>query len=100
MGAVLEQYLDNAWKPLLFFTRKFTPAQCKYSAYDRELTAIHEAMKYFRYLLEGRDFKIVTDHKPLIYAFLQRSEKASPRQQRQLSLNSPRKSNTFRVATM
>lgn len=85
MGAVLEQRLDNSWKPLAFFSRKFSPAQLNYSAYDRELTAIFEAVKYFRYFLEGRDCKIVTDHKPLIYAFMQRSEKASPRQQRQLS---------------
>ena len=35
--------------------------------------------------MKGRVFKIVTDHKPLTYAFGQKSEKASPRQQRQLS---------------
>lgn len=81
MGAVLEQYLDNAWKPLSFFT----VAQCKYSAYDRELITINKAIKYFRHLLEGRNFKVVTDHKPLIYAFLQRLEIASPRQLKQLS---------------
>lgn len=80
MGAVLEQKLCNSWKPLAFFSRKFTSAQQKYSAYDRELTAIYEAIKFFRHFLEGRSFKILTDHKPLIYVFNQRSEKASPRQ--------------------
>ena len=85
IGAALEQRLDDLWKPLAFFSRKLNSAQQNYSAYDRELTAIAEAIKYFRYFLEGRNFKIVTDHKPLIYAFMQRSEKASPRQQRQLS---------------
>lgn len=80
MGAVLEQRRFSSWEPLAFFSRKFTPAQKNYSAYDRELTAIHEAIKYFCHPLEGRQFNILTDHKPLIYAFNQRSDKASPRQ--------------------
>ena len=65
MGATLEQKLSNIWKPLAFFSRKFSPTQRKYSAYDRELTAIYEAIKHFRHFLEGRDFKILMDHKPL-----------------------------------
>lgn len=85
MGASLEQFQHNIWKPLAFFSRSFTPTQKKYSTYDRELTGCHEAVKCFRHELEGREFHLVTDHKPLIYAFSQKSEKASPRQQRQLS---------------
>lgn len=85
MGAVLEQKDPGGWVPLMFFSKKFSAAQIKYSAYDRELTAIFEAVKFFRYFLEGQYFTIITDHKPLIYAFKQRSDKASPRQVRQLS---------------
>ena len=87
MGAALEQLsLTGIWEPLAFFSKKFSPSQRKYSAYDRELTAIYEAVKYFSFLVEGRDFKILTDYKPFIYAFMQKSDKASPRQTRQLSL--------------
>ncbi|XP_033224799.1 uncharacterized protein LOC117177867 [Belonocnema kinseyi] len=39
----------------------------------------------FRHFIKGQDFKVITDHKPLVYAFTQRSKKASPRQQRQLA---------------
>lgn len=85
MGASLEQFQNNEWKPLGFFSRSFTPTQKRYSTYDRELTAAYEAVKYFKHELEGREFHLVTDHKPLIYAFSQKSDKASPRQQRQLS---------------
>lgn len=85
MGAVLEQLSEGCWQPLAFFSRKFSPSQCNYSAYDRELTAIYESIKYFRHWLEGQKFQIFTDHKPLVYAFSQRAEKASPRQLRQLS---------------
>ena len=75
MGAALEQRLHDSWRPLAFFSRKFSTAQRVYSAYDGELTAIYEAIRHFRYFLEGQDFLIVTDHKPLIYMFSQRMEK-------------------------
>lgn len=85
MGAALEQNIDGSWKPLAFFSRKFSSTQVKYSTYDRELTAVYESIRVFKYFLKGRNFRIVTDHKPLIYAFRQRADKASPRQRRQLS---------------
>lgn len=83
MGASLEQFVEGTWKPLAFFSKKFNPSQCKYSAYDRELTAIYEAIKHFKYFLEGRNFKVVTDQKPLTFAFKQKADKASSRQRRQ-----------------
>ena len=49
MGAVLQQRVKDNWQPLAFFSRKLSPAQRKYSAYDRELLAIYEAIKYFRH---------------------------------------------------
>ena len=85
MGTSLKQKLCEVWKPLAFFSKKFSPTQRVYSTYDRELTAVFEAIRYFRHFLEGQNFKVVTDHKPLIYAFVQKAEKASPRQQRQLA---------------
>jgi len=70
MGAVVEQSNNASWQPLAFFSRKFTPSPLKYSTFDRELTAIYEAIRHFRYLLERREFTIFTDHKSLIYAFI------------------------------
>lgn len=69
---------------IIIFSKKFTNAEKKYSTYDRELLAVYSAVKYFRCFLEGRHFKIFTDHKPLTYAFQQKSDKASPRQMRHL----------------
>jgi cleavage and polyadenylation specificity factor subunit 1 len=91
MGAVLQQRVDNAWQPLSFF-RNLNPAQQKYSAYDRELMAVFEALKHFRHMLEARHFVIFTDHKPITYAFQQKRDKCSPRQFNDwtLSHNSPR----------
>lgn len=87
IGAVLQQQSTNEgiWKPLAFFSRKLSPSQKKYSPYDRELLAIYEAIKHFRYMLEARVFTVYTDHKPLTFAFSTRRDKCSPRQFRYLN---------------
>jgi hypothetical protein len=47
MDAVLQQYVKNIWQPHASFSKKFSPAQQKYSAYDLELLGIYEAIKHF-----------------------------------------------------
>lgn len=84
IGGAVHQWIDNTWQPLGFFSRKLSPAQTRYSAYDRELLAVYESIKHFRHLLEAQPFTIFTDHKPLIFAFQQNSQKSSPRQIRHL----------------
>ncbi|GFX63616.1 retrovirus-related Pol polyprotein from transposon 297 [Trichonephila clavipes] len=84
IGAVLQQLEHGVWKPLSFFSRKLTDAQKRYSTFDRQLLAAYSSVKYFKHFLEGRNFTIITDHKPLIYAFCQKLDKATPRQQRHL----------------
>ncbi|GFU15065.1 hypothetical protein TNCV_3702481 [Trichonephila clavipes] len=86
IGGALHQVVDSelqllAWRT---FSRKLTSSEKSYSAYDRELLAIYSAIRHFRYILEARDFTVFTDHKPLTYAFRQKSDKCSPRQIRQL----------------
>jgi hypothetical protein len=58
----MQQKTNSTWQPLAFFSKKLNPAQQKYSAYDRELLAIYEAVRHFRYMLEARQFTILTDH--------------------------------------
>ena len=48
------------------------------------MLAAYAAVKRFRHMIEGRDFIIFTDHKPLIFAFQQDLNKCSPRQFRHL----------------
>ena len=79
IGASLEQREHGKIQPLGFFSRKLSPAERNYSAYDRNLLAVFESIKFFEHTLDGRDFKILTDHKPLTHAFQQRSAKASNR---------------------
>ena len=84
VGAVLQQYANGTWHPISFFSRKMTPAETRYSTFDRELLAVYLAIKHFRHFLEGRQFHVLTDHKPLTFALNTRSDRHSPRQARQL----------------
>lgn len=76
--------MNETWQPLGFFTKALTTAQKKYSAYDRELLTVYDAVKKFRHILKGVSFVIYTDLKPLTFAFKQKSDKCSPRQFRYL----------------
>ncbi|GBN10755.1 Transposon Tf2-6 polyprotein [Araneus ventricosus] len=84
IGAVLHTTTSLGHKPLAFYSRKLSPSERKYSAYDRELLAIYATVKHFRHLLEGQNFIIFTDHRPLTFAFTKKSDSSSPRQIRYL----------------
>jgi len=84
VGGTLMQDNNGIWEPIAFLSVKLTKSQRNWSAYDRELLAIYTSIKRFRHMLEGRDFSIFTDQKPLIYAFKQKPDKCSPRQLRHL----------------
>jgi hypothetical protein len=81
IGAVLQQREGQAWRPLAFFSKKLDSTQLKYSAFDRELLAAYLGVRHFRYLLDGRSFHILTDHKPLTQALHRVSDPWTSRQQ-------------------
>nr|VZI04021.1 unnamed protein product [Spirometra erinaceieuropaei] len=80
VGAVLQQHINDSTRPLAFFSKKLSPAETRYSTFGRELLAICLAVKHFRHFLEGRDFTIFTDHKPLTFAIRSDSGKYNPRE--------------------
>ena len=87
LGGVLEQYIQDEWRPLFFnslefFSTKLRPPEQKYSTFVRELLVVHFGRRHFRYFLEGRDFTIYTDHIPLTFALSKVSEPCSACQQR------------------
>lgn len=84
VGAVLQQRTVKVWQPPAFHSRTLSAMLQKYSTYDGELQAIYEAVHKFRYIFEGRHVTIYTDHKPLVHAFKQKPERASPWQFRRL----------------
>ena len=60
---------DNEVHPVAFHSHTFTVAELNYNTYDKELLAIFEAFKIWRYYLEGLAYSIniVMDHKNLEY---------------------------------
>ena len=85
VGGVLQQWESLAWAPLGFFSRKLSPAEKNYSTYDRELLAAVSTITHFRFYLEGRQFTLYTDHRPLVSALFKATPPVSARQQRHLS---------------
>ena len=79
VGAVLQQRVSGQWQPISYFSRKLKPAEVRYSAFDRELLAIYLSIRHFRHMVEGREFAVHTDHKPLTRALASRSTQHSPR---------------------
>ena len=84
VGAVLQQWVDGQWHPIAYFSRKLTPPETRYSTFDRELLAVYLSIRQFRHMVEGREFSVFTDHKPLTRALSSRGTQHSPRQVRQL----------------
>jgi hypothetical protein len=66
VGGVLQQLTGGRWQPLAFYSKKLSGAGTRYSTFDRELLAAFRAVRHFRFLLEGRQFRLLTDHKPLV----------------------------------
>lgn len=85
VGASLQQMVGQDWQPLAFFSKKLTASQSTWPAYYRELLAVYSAVQHFRHILEAQHATIYTDHKPLLYAFIQRREKLPPAQLNQLT---------------
>ncbi len=80
--------------PLEFFAQELSPTQSRYSTFNHELLAI----KHFRHLLEGRNFTVFTDHKPLTFALKTNPDHHSPRELRQLDFVSQYKNDSQYVS--
>ena len=58
---------DGAEKPVAYASRTLNPVEKRYSQLDKEALAIVFGVKRFHQYLFGRQFSIVSDHKPLQY---------------------------------
>ena len=96
VGGVVEQLVQGSWRPLGFYSSKFKPTQWEQkrplqledhqrSATDRELLAAYRSIQHFRYLLEGREFTLFTDHAPLVGMMTKAADPRSAMQARHLA---------------
>ena len=77
--------MQGAWQPLAFFSRKLNMAESRYSMFDRELLSCISTIRHFCFLVEGRKFFLLSDHKPLTYVLHRLSEPWSALQQHHLA---------------
>ena len=84
VGGVLQQHIGGEWQPIAFFSKRLQPAETRYSTFGRELLAVYLTIRHFRHVLEGRQFCVYTDHKPLTHSFHARPDRYSPREIRHL----------------
>ena len=67
VGAVLLQECDDDKFPIAYASRKLLPREQAYSTVERECLALVWGISKFQVFLEGTEFTIETDHRPLIY---------------------------------
>lgn len=66
LGAVLT---NKNKKPVAYASRSLNKAELNYPIVEKEMLALVFGVKHFRPYLYGRHFKILTDHRPLVYLF-------------------------------
>ena len=77
LGAVLSnRFPDRMERPIAFASRTLLATECRYSQTEKETLACDFGIKTFNVYLYGHTFKLVTDHKPLL--FLLSEQKAVP----------------------
>jgi len=67
-AGILFQYDDDGvLRPVAFYSKKHSPAECNYEIYDKELMAIVRAFEEWRHHLEGsrHPIQVLSDHKNL-----------------------------------
>jgi len=86
LGAVVTQEEESSKEvtPLHYASCPLTPTRARYPQIDREALLIYWAIKCFHLFVYGKDFKIITDHKPLVSLFNNPSSKPSARKERWL----------------
>ena len=81
-GVISQKHSDGFWHPIAYRSQSMTETERNYDIYDREMLAIHDALKDWRHFLEGlpQPFEIWTDHQNL--KFWQTAQNLSRRQAR------------------
>ena len=70
LGAVLNHIIDGQERPICFASRTLLPAERNYPQVEKEALAIVFALKQFHTYLWGQsNFRVITDHKPLLGLF-------------------------------
>ena len=72
VGAILEQDDGNGPRPVAYASKRLSSAEANYSIRDKELLAVHYALRQFRVYVLGQPLTISTDHESLQYLLTQK----------------------------
>ena len=83
-AALLQPDADGELRPVEYASKSLTPTEQRYACIERELLSIVFGMQRFHTYLYGRDFNVITDHRPLLMITNKPIASAPPRLQRML----------------
>jgi transposase InsO family protein len=74
-GILSQKQLDDLWRPVAYYSKTMSPAECNYTIHDKELLAIIRAFEAWRAELESlkRPAKVYSDHQALTFFMTKRS---------------------------
>ena len=61
--------------PIAFFSKKLSKAQLMYAIFKKEVLAIYESIKFFRYMFDGRHFTILCDNQAVVQSLTKKNSK-------------------------
>lgn len=74
LGAVLVQIDNEGPRVIAYGNRTLSQCERKYSQTEKEALALVWAIEHFNIFLLGKEFELITDHKPLEFLFSPRSK--------------------------
>ena len=78
--AVLSQWVEGRYRPVAYFSRRFTPTERRYETVEKEVYAVALAVRCFHHLVDGQEaLHIYSDQRSLSMGIKQSN---SPRMMR------------------
>lgn len=82
--AILQKRTNDIITLITFLFKRLSPERICSRTFERELLKIYLAINNLSSTLQGREFMIITGHKPLCYTFNASFDRYSPREARQM----------------